>query len=98
MVTISSARVGLIGFCFSLFFSVISSSYGQSPEASEDKKVIINFDDGFKSQIVNAKPILDKYGFKAAYFIVCNFVGKDNSKQRIVIIDWNYEVNIRIVN
>jgi hypothetical protein len=77
LVTISSATVGLIGFCFSLFFSVISSSYGQSPEASEDKKVIINFDDGFKSQIVNAKPILDKYGFKAAYFIVCNFVGKD---------------------
>jgi peptidoglycan/xylan/chitin deacetylase (PgdA/CDA1 family) len=33
--------------------------------------------DGFKSQFVNAKPILDKYGFKAAYFIVCNFVGKN---------------------
>jgi hypothetical protein len=52
LIKISSASAGLIGFCFSLFFSFISSSYGQSPEASEDKKVIINFDDGFKSQIV----------------------------------------------
>jgi peptidoglycan/xylan/chitin deacetylase (PgdA/CDA1 family) len=37
---------------------------------------IINFDDGYKSQFTNAKPILDKYGFKATFFIVCNFVGK----------------------
>jgi peptidoglycan/xylan/chitin deacetylase (PgdA/CDA1 family) len=38
--------------------------------------VIINFDDGYKSQFTNAKPILDMYGFKASFFIVCNFVGK----------------------
>ena len=37
---------------------------------------IINFDDGYKSQFTNAKPILDNYGFKASFFIVCNFVGK----------------------
>jgi len=37
---------------------------------------IINFDDGYKSQFTNAKPILDIYGFKATFFIVCNFVGK----------------------
>jgi peptidoglycan/xylan/chitin deacetylase (PgdA/CDA1 family) len=37
---------------------------------------IINFDDGYKSQFINAKPILDMYGFKASFFIVCNFVGK----------------------
>jgi peptidoglycan/xylan/chitin deacetylase (PgdA/CDA1 family) len=37
---------------------------------------IINFDDGYKSQFTNAKPILDKYDFKATFFIVCNFVGK----------------------
>ena len=40
------------------------------------KLAIINFDDGYKSQFTNAKPILDKYGFKASFFIVCNFVGK----------------------
>jgi Polysaccharide deacetylase len=37
---------------------------------------IINFDDGYKSQFTNAKPILDMYGFKASFFSVCNFVGK----------------------
>lgn len=32
---------------------------------------MINFDDGYKSQFLYAKPILDKYGFKATFFIVC---------------------------
>jgi peptidoglycan/xylan/chitin deacetylase (PgdA/CDA1 family) len=41
-----------------------------------NKLAIINFDDGYKSQYTNAKPILDKYGFKASFFIVCNFVEK----------------------
>jgi peptidoglycan/xylan/chitin deacetylase (PgdA/CDA1 family) len=44
--------------------------------SSGTKLAIINFDDGYKSQFINAKPILDKYGFKASFFIVCNFVGK----------------------
>ena len=49
------------------------SSIGSS---NENKFVVINFDDGYKSQFTAAKPILDKYGFKASFFIVCNFVGK----------------------
>jgi len=44
--------------------------------SSGTKLAIINFDDGYKSQFTNAKPILDKYGFKASFFIVCNFVEK----------------------
>ena len=35
---------------------------------------MINFDDGYKSQLIYAKPVLDKYGFKASFFIVCNKV------------------------
>jgi len=43
----------------------------------EDKKdVILAFDDAWKSQFTFAKPILDKYGFKGSFFIVCNYVGK----------------------
>jgi len=42
------------------------------------KVVIINFDDGRKTQFTHAKPILDKYGFKATFYIVCNYV--DNKK------------------
>jgi hypothetical protein len=54
--------------------------YAQS--ASEtvpgDKVVILNFDDGRKSQYTQAKPILDKYGFKATFYAVCNYL--DNKK------------------
>jgi peptidoglycan/xylan/chitin deacetylase (PgdA/CDA1 family) len=39
-----------------------------------EKAVIIIFDRGYKSQFTNAKPILDKYGFKASFFIICSFV------------------------
>jgi hypothetical protein len=50
-----------------------SSSFG-------NKFVVINFDDGYKNQFTAATPILDKYGFKASFFIVCNFVGKTGNE------------------
>jgi peptidoglycan/xylan/chitin deacetylase (PgdA/CDA1 family) len=51
--------------------------YGSSKEAN--KVVMINFDDGRKSQLIYAKPILDKYGFKASFFIICGRVGTEPS-------------------
>lgn len=42
--------------------------------SSSKKVVMIGFDDGWKSQITYAKPILDKYGLKASFFVVCNYV------------------------
>lgn len=42
------------------------------------KAVILTFDDNWKSQFTNARPILDKYSFKATFFVICNYVGKDN--------------------
>ncbi|MGB6531317.1 MAG: polysaccharide deacetylase family protein [Candidatus Nitrosopolaris sp.] len=44
-----------------------------------NKVVMINFDDGRKSQLIYAKPILDKYGFKASFFIICGRVGTERS-------------------
>ena len=44
--------------------------------SSKNKIAILTFDDGYKSQYTNAKPILDKYGYKTSFFIVCNFIGK----------------------
>ena len=47
----------------------------QSAEtASNSKFVIINFDDSHESDYTYAKPILDKYGFKATFFEVCNWI------------------------
>ena len=41
--------------------------------------VIINFDDSYKSQYIHAKPILDKYGFKATFFAVCDWIGASDT-------------------
>jgi peptidoglycan/xylan/chitin deacetylase (PgdA/CDA1 family) len=35
---------------------------------------MLGFDDGWKGQITFAKLILDKYGFKASFFVVCDYV------------------------
>ena len=45
---------------------------------AKSKSVIITFDDGYKDNLLNALPILKKYGFKATCFIISNFVGKTN--------------------
>jgi peptidoglycan/xylan/chitin deacetylase (PgdA/CDA1 family) len=48
--------------------------------ANQQKVVFLTFDDGYKSQYTNAKPILDKYGFKATFSIVCNYVGSGDNR------------------
>jgi peptidoglycan/xylan/chitin deacetylase (PgdA/CDA1 family) len=45
---------------------------------TNNKVIMLGFDDGWKSQITYSKPILDKYGFKASFFIVCNYVNSGN--------------------
>ena len=47
------------------------------------KAAIITFDDGMVSQYTYAKPILDKYTFKATFYIICNSVDKENR------MNWN---------
>ena len=44
-----------------------------------NKVVILTFGDTLKSQFTNAKPILDKYGFKGSFFITCLSVGSSKS-------------------
>jgi peptidoglycan/xylan/chitin deacetylase (PgdA/CDA1 family) len=41
---------------------------------TNSKYAIINFDDSHQSDYTYAKPILDKYGFKATFFEVCNWI------------------------
>ena len=69
--------ISAVFFIITVGFSPIFSSIHASL-VTNNKVVIINFDDGFKTQYTHAKPILDKYGFKASFYIVCNYV--DNKK------------------
>ena len=48
--------------------------------SANSKVVMLTFGDTLKSQFTNAKPILDKYGFKASFFITCLWVGSDKAR------------------
>jgi peptidoglycan/xylan/chitin deacetylase (PgdA/CDA1 family) len=54
---------------------------------NKDKFVIINFDDSHQSDYTYAKPILDKYGFKATFFEVCNWV-EEGHHDKDISITW----------
>jgi peptidoglycan/xylan/chitin deacetylase (PgdA/CDA1 family) len=67
-------------------FSLPITTFGQleiqqKESTSNNKVVILTFGNAPKSQYTEAKPILDKYGFKASFFVVCNRINsdKDNS-------------------
>jgi peptidoglycan/xylan/chitin deacetylase (PgdA/CDA1 family) len=46
-----------------------------SINGSNNIVAMITFGDGWKNQFTTAKPILDKYGFKASFYIPCKFPG-----------------------
>jgi peptidoglycan/xylan/chitin deacetylase (PgdA/CDA1 family) len=65
----------------------VNNLYGDSSSDSTNnntpKAVILNFYDNDIGQFTNAKPILDKYGFKGTFFIVCNWASSDNNPDRM---------------
>ena len=77
-----------VGMFVSLFIAIViggnvfNNAYSSSELSSpnQQKVVILTFDDGYESQYSNAKPILDKYGFKATFYIVCNYVGSGDDR------------------
>lgn len=60
--------------------NLYASSQLSNGTPNQQKVVILTFDDGYESQYSNAKPILDKYGFKASFYIVCNYVGSADNR------------------
>ena len=57
-----------------LIFDYLSSLYTQEQKENEDKFVILMFDRGYQSIFSTAKPIMDKFGFKASIFIACDYI------------------------
>lgn len=53
------------------------SFYGNSQ--LPEKPIVITFDDGYKDNYTNAFPILKKYGFTAAVFVITSNVGHSNN-------------------
>lgn len=45
-------------------------------DSNNTKAVVLAFDDAWKSQFTYAKPVLDRFGFKGTFFIVCNYAGR----------------------
>jgi peptidoglycan/xylan/chitin deacetylase (PgdA/CDA1 family) len=67
------------------------AAYGQqqselSHTNNTSKVVILTFGDTYKSQFTTAKPILDKYGFKASFFITCTYADDQNKTRHL---SWN---------
>ena len=61
--------------------SVTSDSNISRVVNTNNKVIMIGFDDGWKGQITYAKPILDKYAFKASFFVVCNYVNSGSTRR-----------------
>jgi peptidoglycan/xylan/chitin deacetylase (PgdA/CDA1 family) len=57
-----------------------------SKTTNNDKLVILTFGDTIKNQITIVKPILDQYGFKASFFITCDFASSSSRHHRM---NWN---------
>jgi peptidoglycan/xylan/chitin deacetylase (PgdA/CDA1 family) len=56
--------------------SLVNNSSNTISSDVNNKFVVLTFDDGWKNQYTNAKPILDTYGYKASFSIICEDVGK----------------------
>ena len=73
-----SILIGILIFLSIQEVEIHINSHAQliSENVTSDKIVILNFDDGRRTQFAHAKPILDKYGFKTTFYIVYNHIEK----------------------
>ena len=74
LASILTATLSVLIFSSQIIPLLSAQSVGNTPNK---KVVILNFDDGRKNQFTQAKPILDKYGFKATFYVVCNYLVGD---------------------
>jgi len=53
------------------------------------KSVIITFDDGYMENYINAFPVLEKYNFKATFFIVSDYI---DSEEPFQWLEWDEQL------
>ena len=73
---ITNREIKKILLTSSILFLIINTFI---PIASAQKAIILNFDDDWKGQLTYAVPILEKYGFKASFFVTCGCLTYHNS-------------------
>lgn len=60
------------------YHSLSLSEYLQEAHSTNAKRVIITFDDGYRSLVQYALPILSRYHFRATVFVIAGYVGQLN--------------------
>lgn len=55
------------------------AQYLKSSVSDRANLVVCTFDDGYEGLLINAKPVMDKYGFSATVFVCTDYFGKYNS-------------------
>jgi peptidoglycan/xylan/chitin deacetylase (PgdA/CDA1 family) len=78
---INDGQKSTISYSSSAYIRTEDNNNNSTRGSSANKVVILNFYDDDKSQFTNAKPILDKYGFKGTFFIVCKWAGSDDNSR-----------------
>jgi len=63
---------GMRGISFSEFYTFVQND---PQELFSGKYVVLTFDDGHRSQVEFASPILKEYGFTATFFVVTDWIG-----------------------
>ena len=76
VILIWSPSTGFSSIIDSSRSSLVNNSSTAVSSNKNNKVVVLTFDDGLKSQYTNAKPVLDTYGYKASFSIICEDVGK----------------------
>jgi polysaccharide deacetylase len=80
MVVISITFSLVINLPIDIAYAQQQQQQSSSSTSNSGKTVILTFGDTLKGQITTAKPILDKYGFKASFFITCDWASAQKSK------------------
>jgi peptidoglycan/xylan/chitin deacetylase (PgdA/CDA1 family) len=89
-VKVNLSIVGVISVLATILIGLYSTSHrvvasSEHEDDEHNKFAILTFDDGYKSQYTNVKPILDKYGYKGTFYVVCNYAEKEDKDR----MNWN---------